>query len=475
MKRTIQLFAVAVLLVSTTHCSMNPATGQRQLALMSEAQEVQIGRQEDRKIEAELGLYLDPQWQRYVSEIGQRMAALSERPDLPWEFHVVDDPAVNAFALPGGFIYVTRGILAHFNSEAELASVLGHEIGHVTARHSVEQISRQQLAGLGFGIAMAASEDVREYADLLGAGLQIAFLKFSRDDESQSDDLGLRYMTRAGYHPDEMAKVFHTLGRVSALAGSGRVPEWQSTHPDPANRAERIAAAVSQLPPEQRRGTVNREGYLRRLDGMEFGPDPREGFVSGSVFYHPEMAFRLAVPNGWQVMNKRTFVAFVGPQQQAVGILTLSEAASPSAGLDGFFADTGAERGPSWQTGRAEFRTAASADSPALHGAVGFIRHRQQLFQIVGYTAAGQWATHGNDIRGLVNGLRNLTERRYLDVEPQRVSTVELDRSMTLQEFDRRWPSEVSLERLAALNGVPPGEPLAEGRLVKRVVGPPLP
>jgi predicted Zn-dependent protease len=475
MRPVLRLPLLLLLVLSTCNCSINPATGQHQLALMSEAQEIQLGRQEDRKIEAEFGLYLDPEWQRTVSDIGHRLAAVSERPNLPWEFHVVDDPVVNAFALPGGFIYVTRGILAHFNSEAELASVLGHEIGHVTARHSVEQMSRQQLAGLGFGIAMAASEDVRQYADLLGAGLQIAFLKFSRDDESQSDDLGLRYMSRAGYHPDEMAKVFHTLGQVSALAGGGRIPEWQSTHPDPANRAQRIAAAVSQLPPEQRQGTVNRDGYLRQLEGMEFGVDPREGFVSDGVFYHPEMAFRLRVPDGWQVLNKRTFVGFVPPDQQAVAILSLSQAANPAGALDAFFADTGASRGPSWKPGRAEFRTDATADSPALRGAIGFIAYDGNIFQILGYTSDAQWATYGPPIKQLVNGFQKLTARRYLDVEPQRLAIVSLERAMTLREFHQRHPSAIELERLAALNAVAPDDLMPSGTLVKRVVGKPLP
>jgi predicted Zn-dependent protease len=475
MRRAFSLPLLLLLVLASSHCSINPATGRQQLALMSEAQEIQLGRQEDKKIEAEFGLYLDPEWQRTVSDIGHRMAAVSERPDLPWEFHVIDDPVVNAFALPGGFIYVTRGILAHFNSEAELASVLGHEIGHVTARHSVEQISRQQLAGLGFGIAMAASEDVRQYADLLGAGLQIAFLKFSRDDESQSDDLGLRYMTRAGYHPDEMVKVFHTLGRVSALAGGGRIPEWQSTHPDPVNRAQRIAAAVSQLPPEQRQGTVNRDSYLRQLEGMTFGSDPREGFVSRGFFFHPAMAFKLRIADGWQVLNKRTFVGFIQPDEQAVAVLSLSQASDPAAALDAFFNDTGASRGPSWKPGRAEFRTEATTESPAIRGAVGFIAHDGNVFQILGYTADTQWATYGGPIKQMVNGFRRLSDRRYLDVEPHSLSIVTLDRAMNLRTFHQRYPSAIDLDRLAALNAINPDETLPEGTLVKRVVGKPLP
>src|SRR5256885_141359 len=155
-----------------------------------------------------------------------RLAATSERPNLPWTFRVVDDPVVNAFALPGGFIFVTRGILAHVNSEAELAGVVGHEIGHVTARHSVSQMSKQQLAQLGLAVGALASPDVGRYAGVASQALGVVFLKYSRDDESQADELGLRYMRRATYDPREMPHVFEMLARVSQAQGGGRVPGW---------------------------------------------------------------------------------------------------------------------------------------------------------------------------------------------------------------------------------------------------------
>src|SRR5687767_3936865 len=166
-------------------CARNPVTGKSELSLVSESQEIQMGKEASAQVAQSIGLYNDAKVQSYVAEIGKRMAAKSERPNLPWEFHVVDDAAVNAFAIPGGFIYITRGLLAHMNTEAELASVLGHEIGHVTARHSVQQISKAQLATLGLGIGSILSSDLAQFAGLAGQGLQVLFLKYGRDAENQ--------------------------------------------------------------------------------------------------------------------------------------------------------------------------------------------------------------------------------------------------------------------------------------------------
>jgi predicted Zn-dependent protease len=179
------------------------------------AREIDMGRQGAAQVAQTIGLYQDAAVQTYVSRLGLTLAARTERPGLPWEFHVVDDPSVNAFALPGGFIFVTRELLTHMTNEAELVSVLGHESGHVAARHSVRQISRSELAQFGLGLGSVLSSSIRDYSAVAGAGLELMFLKFSRDDETQADQLGFRYALADGYDVREMVSVFRMLDQQS--------------------------------------------------------------------------------------------------------------------------------------------------------------------------------------------------------------------------------------------------------------------
>jgi predicted Zn-dependent protease len=258
----------------------------------------------------------NPAAQALVRRIGAQMAAKWERPGLPWEFHVLDDAAVNAFAYPGGFIFVTRGLMTHLNSEAELAEVIGHEIGHVTARHSAAQMSQATLAQLGLAGASIFSPQIARYGDLLGTGASLLFLKFGRDDELQADALGFRYSLAQGYDVRESPKVFTTLGRLSG--GAGRVPEWQSTHPDPGNRVQRAEQRIAETPATAfANARVNRPEYLRLLDGMVFGENPRNGFFDRSRFLHPDLRFQLDFPGGWKTSNQPDAVIAVSADHGA--------------------------------------------------------------------------------------------------------------------------------------------------------------
>ena len=201
-----------------------------------EAEDIALGVEAGGPITASLGLYESEAFQAMVRNLVHEMASRSERPALPWSFKLVDDPMVNAFALPGGFIFITRGIMAALNSEAELAGVIGHEIGHVTARHSASRMSSQQLQQIGLGVGSILSSDVASVAGVLQVGLGLLNMRYSRGDESQSDELGVRYMTRAGYDPNALVGVFQTL--ALAGGGGGSTAGWASTHPDPVNREE---------------------------------------------------------------------------------------------------------------------------------------------------------------------------------------------------------------------------------------------
>ena len=229
------LAASLALVALLAGCATNPVTGKKELALVSESQELDAGKQSLAATEAEYGDYDDARWAARLDSLGQGLAAVSHRPTLKWQFHVIDDATVNAFAAPGGYIFVTRGILADLNSYAQLAGVVGHEIGHVTARHYVRQASRQELFGIGLGVAQAVSPTVAKFGGQAQQGLGILFLKFSRDQETQADELGVAYSFKGRYDPREMPATYHTLGQIADRAGS-RMPTYLSTHPDPASR-----------------------------------------------------------------------------------------------------------------------------------------------------------------------------------------------------------------------------------------------
>jgi predicted Zn-dependent protease len=300
----VRLAAAAVAAAVAVACATNPATGKREFSLMSEAQEIAMGQQSDPEIRKEMGVVSDPRLQQYVDGIARRLAASTERPGLPWTFTVVDASAVNAFALPGGYIYLTRGILAHLNSEAELAGVLGHEIAHVTARHSAAQYSKQTAGSLGLLLGQIFVPELQPFGQVAEAGLGVLFLKFGRDDELQADDLGAGYATTQGWDPRGVANMLETLGRLSEGSDRKGVPNWLSTHPMPADRVARLEERVVALRAQATRDlVVNRAAYLDRVDGLMFGDNPREGVVRGNAFLHPDLKFRLEFPQGWQIQN----------------------------------------------------------------------------------------------------------------------------------------------------------------------------
>ena len=479
-RRTLQaglrLLVAAAVASLAVACSVNPATGERQLTLISESQEIQMGREADQEISAQLGLYPDEAAQSYVSTLGKQLAAESERPDLPWSFKVVDDPIVNAFALPGGFIYVTRGIMAHLSSEAELVAVLGHEIGHVTGRHSVERLSKAQLAQVGLGVGMVVSPRFRQLGDLAQMGMGLLFLKYSRDDEREADELGLRYSLRGGYDAREMPEVFTVLKRVGEAAGAGGIPNWLATHPDPEQRRERIEGMLAGRDAEFEGLKVERDRYFQRLDGMTFGPNPREGYFQEGVFYHPDLEFQMIFPAGWQTSNTRQMVAAINEAQDALLQLTLAQDADPTAAVQRFLGQEGVEGGQvnatringldaSW----ASFE--APDEQNPLVGRVVCLRYGSNTFQLLALAKRDSWSANSAALENGQTSFARLTDRRYLDVQPARVKLVRIRQAMSLEEFARRYPSSVDMETLALINHVQPGDRLEAGTLVKRVVG----
>jgi predicted Zn-dependent protease len=468
-------FLVAPLALLLAACAVNPATGKREFMLVSESQELAMGKQYDQQLVVEMGLYQDTALAAYVDRLGQRLAALSERPQLPWTFRLVDDPVVNAFAVPGGYIYITRGIMAHMGSEAQLVSVLGHEIGHVTARHTAQQMTQQQLFGLGLAVGAMFSP---EAAGVASAAVGFLFLKFSRDDESQADELGFRYMREANYDPREAADMFSHLARVSGTSGS-RLPEWASTHPDPENRREKALARAATVPEAELSATlVRRDEYLRRLDNMVYGANPRQGYFIGSRFLHPDMAFELTFPAEWKFANQHSAVLAQSAQRDGAMQLTVAEGA-PAEAARAFFANEGISGTPTTAAinglPAAGGAFSVQTEQGTLQGEVQFIQHRQLTFQFLGYAPSAKWAAHQSAVRAALRSFRPLTDRSLLAVQPWRMAIVRVDRSQTPAEFVVRYPGPVAAEDIALLNQIDAGGRFMSRNLVKRVVGQPLP
>ncbi|HEY8518609.1 MAG TPA: M48 family metalloprotease [Gammaproteobacteria bacterium] len=478
MRRVAQAAVVGPLAVAAA-CAINPVTGERELALLSEEQEIALGRQSAQQVAQTMASVEHPELGAYVAEVGLALAGSSERPDLPWQFGIVDDPTPNAFALPGGFIFVTRGLLGLLQSEAELAAVLGHEIGHVTARHSVTQISRQQLAQLGLGIGMVVSPELARFGDLAGAGLNLLFLKHGRDDERQADELGFRYMLGRGYDVGEMDDVFVALQAAGELAGQSPLPTWLASHPSEPERIAAVQQRVASLPQPQADARVETERYLRAIDGLTYGEDPRNGYFDGGTFYHPELAFQFAVPKDWRRQNLASVVVAVSEAGDAALELSIVANATPEQATQQFASGRSVEvLGSSEERlngNRAIVsRFRAAAQNGVVAGYVAHIDHGGATYRLVAYAPEARIQAQAPLLEDIVESFAPLRNPERLEVEPRRIEIVALDRAMTFEEFMRRYPSSIPEEELLVLNQVQDrSAELPAGSLLKRVVGGP--
>jgi predicted Zn-dependent protease len=470
-------FAMAFFLCVAAGCAVNPVTGERQLALISEQQEVALGAQSAQEVQQSIGFVQDAELQSYVAMVGKSMALMSERPDLPWEFHVVDDPSPNAFALPGGYIFVTRGLMGLMTNEAELAAVVGHEIGHVTARHSVTQLSRAQLAQLGLGLGAVLSPEVAQLGELASQGLGLLFLKYGRDAERQADELGFKYMLADGYQIGQMTEVFAALEQSSKLAGASPLPDWLSSHPSEPERIANTEARIAALPSTPPDLKVGRDDYLSHIDGLVYGSNPRNGFFRGDWFYHPELAFRFLVPEDWQRQNLTEAVQAISPNKDAAVQLTIAKAASPAAAAQAFLSQQGVSAGRSTRRDLdgndaviSEFQ--AETQNGVVQGYVTAVMHGNTVYQLVAYAPAGAFADKQRDLERIVTSFGTVRDKDILEVQPRRVEIVKLPRAMTLRQFEDRYPSSISLDELGLINQIDSADTeIPAGTLLKRVTG----
>ena len=479
MRRPGRLIA-AVLLGFVAACATNPVTGRREFTLMSEAQEIAVGRESDPQIRAEMGVYGDAELQKYVSDIGMRLARASERPNLPWQFTVVDQPAINAFAVPGGFIYITRGILAYLADEAELVGVLGHEIGHVTARHSAQQYTRSLGGMIGLTALGAFVPAARPFGQLSETALGVLFLKYGRDDELQSDRLGAGYALAGGWDPAGVPGMLSTLGRLDQAAGDRKgIPNFLSTHPDPLARVQEITPEVQQMRTNRPGLVTDREALLRRVDGLIYGDNPDQGITRGRTFLHPPLRFRLDFPEQWEIANTPQQVVAKAPGADVYLVLQL--APTPAGRTVEDIALTGM-RNAGFRAIEGERTTINGLEAfvGLYEGQVeglgvvgvraGHIAHGGNVYMLAGIVPADLFRQADATFLASIRSFQPLSAADAAAIRPNRIDLYVVRAGDTWAGLAERSRGAIAADSLAIMNNVAPATPPPVGTRIKIVV-----
>ncbi len=480
-KRRLYQIGIAIFLIAliswAISCAVNPVTKKREFVLLSEADEIGLGKQTDAQVLQMYGRYESPALDSYLNSIGQDLAKLSHRPHLKWKFKVLDSPVINAFAVPGGYIYLTRGILAYLNNEAELAGVIGHEIGHVTARHSVQQYTRAAGTQMLLGVGSAMSETFRKYAGVAQFGVSMLFLKYSRDDERQADQLGVEYSAKGGYDATHMANFFVTLERMQPSEDGGGLPEWFSTHPNPTDRVKSIQTDAQKWKTKLAKNqyVVDKNEYLQKINGVVYGPDPRQGYVEGNMFYHPTLKFQFPVPAQWELNNTPTQVQMYTKQQDAIMIFTLTEANSPSAAADKFVSESQAivissdRKSVNGLTAH-RLNTEIASEQTKIKVQSYFIQLNNQVFVFHGYTTSDQFSGYSGQFSQTMTQFKRLTDPAKMNVKPNKLDIRKTGAQTTLQNALKSFNvSTDQLEELAIINGMELNETVPAGTMLKVV------
>jgi predicted Zn-dependent protease len=471
-----EVLLIVGLLLWIASCAVNPVTGTHELMLLSETDEIKLGGETDAQVIKEYGIYENAKLTAYLNDLCQRIGKISHRPNLTYHFKIADVSVVNAFAVPGGYVYFTRGILASLNSEAELAGVMGHEIGHITARHSAQQYSRAQFAQVGLlGLGLALPGALSSLAEV---GVGVLFLRFSRNDERQADDLGVEYASKLGYDAAQMSNFFETLERMKPGSDRSGLPDWFSTHPNPENRIKTIRTRAREWQDRlgRRDSVLHRDEYLRHIDGLAFGEDPRQGYVKDHVFYHPELRFQFPVPANWKINNTPANVQMVSEGKEAVILLTMAKEASPYQAAMTFATNSKARL--------------ISADAVNINGLPSqrvlsdvpsqkevirvlsyFIQRGKEVFVFHGLaTSLDLFQKHRPIFDETMRNFRELTDPRRINVRPDRIRIQAAGTTDRLENLLRSFgiPKEKEAE-VAVLNGKDLKELVPSNTLLKVV------
>ena len=471
------------------NCARNPVTGKRQVVLMSEAQEIAMGKEADPQIVAQYGLYDDKKLQAFITDKGKQMAAISHRPNINYEFKIVDSEVLNAFAVPGGYVYFTRGIMAHFNNEAQFAGVLGHETGHITARHTVAQQRNALLGQFGILAGVIINPELGRFAETASQGLGLLFLKFGRDAERQADELGVEYSSKIGYDAKEMADFFKTLERKSEGSESAELPTFLSSHPNPGDRFVTVNKLATEWKQKLnlKNAIVNRNTYLQRIEGLIYGEDPKQGFLENNVFYHPELKFQFPAPANWNYQNTPQRVQFAPKDGKALLMMTLAPGNSLQEAANTMLQQNGLRSLETQQTTVNGLNAIAivaepqpqqqqpgqqqqQQQQPNVRILTYLIEYNKSIYWLLGATSATDFNQYYPVFKNTMEGFRILTDQAKLNKKPERIRNKTINKSATLQQVLKNYNTpDARLNELAILNGMNLTDVVPAGMMIKTI------
>ena len=483
LRGAIVAWLAALLLVGCATVT-NPVTGEREFTVLSTAEEVRLGQQSAQAVKEQIGLVRAPKLERVVNAIGERLAALSPRQDVSYRFAVADMPEPNAFALPGGWIYVSRGLLTITQSETELANVMGHEVGHVAALHAAQRQTRSTWVGLGtvLGTAAAsvlgggaAAQGAAQLGQVVGAGL---IASYSRDQERQADQVGQDLSARGGWDPAGMASFLHTLERWSTLkTGEPRLPTFLDSHPMTSERVQTTRTRAAQISKAERPQVVgSREAFLRTLEGLLVGPDPAEGVVREAAFLHPGLDLWMALAPGWQTVNQPTALASQAPGGEALWILQAQgESGDPRRAAAAWLQQNEVEvlqdsRAPIGDWPAYSLRARGQSQSGPVELRLTWVAHPKLMLRLTGAASPARSDAYAPTFERLARSLRPLTAAERRSITERRLRVVEARAGESLAALSRRTGNAWGLEETAVANGLTVEARLAAGTPVKIAV-----
>ncbi len=480
----------SLFLVAGCAIQKNPVTGTTRFFGYSWQQELQIGADADPEIVTQFGLYDDEKVAEYIVEIGELILAEShmrrEETDrmfreTEFTFRILDTPVVNAFALPGGYIYFTRGMMAHLNNEAQFAVVMGHEIGHVAARHASQRALRQTLgqiivvggAILGQELLGLPGQTILELSSLTA---QLLFLSYSRDNERESDRLGVEYAARSGYDAAEGAELFRSLQRISERYGRS-IPNFISTHPDPGERYQTIPRVAEEWRERGLQQEIrNQDRYMELVEGMIFGINPRQGFAKDGFFYHPDLEFQFEKPESWDLINQPSQVVLLSPEEEAISIFRIDASSeTPRESVQALLQQDGIElieesaamSSDRWEAWKA-LASAELQDGTEVTLQIYAVSYGGRIYRFLSYTRAQDFERFESDFNRIIRSFDSLVDEDILAIRPVQLDVFRATRDGRFHSFlPAELPMEIDPEEVAIINQRELDDPVTAGEWLK--------